>query len=77
MDVPLCPWMDGISQGARKAVRLCPWMDGHVHIMAQGARKAVRFTNQRMDEAHEGFYISLYGELFEKNEHLKTHFTVA
>ena len=39
----LCPWMDGIQQGARKAVRLCPWMDGlkiapcifrtpHVHV---------------------------------------------
>ena len=24
----LCPWMDGIAQRARKAVRLCPWMDG-------------------------------------------------
>ena len=24
----LCPWMDGIPQRARKAVRLCPWMDG-------------------------------------------------
>ncbi len=24
----LCPWMDGMPQGARKAVRLCPWMDG-------------------------------------------------
>jgi hypothetical protein len=34
----LCPWMDGIAQGARTAVRLCPWMDG----IAQGARTALR-----------------------------------
>ncbi len=28
-----CPWMGGIAQRARKAVRLCPWMGG----MSQGA----------------------------------------
>ncbi|MCK5396401.1 MAG: hypothetical protein KAJ32_10430, partial [Gammaproteobacteria bacterium] len=26
----LCPRMDGIPQGARKAMRLCPWMDGQI-----------------------------------------------
>jgi len=30
----LCPWMDGMTQGAREAMRLCPWMDG----MTQGAQ---------------------------------------
>ena len=31
----LCPWMDGMQQGAREGGAAMPWMDG----MQQGARE--------------------------------------
>ena len=34
-DLFLCPWMDCIPQGARKAVRLCPWMYGQIFAPRQ------------------------------------------
>ncbi|NOQ88382.1 MAG: hypothetical protein GQ550_05605 [Gammaproteobacteria bacterium] len=38
----LCPWMDGISQGARTAARICPWMGARPHkTWAQRARTAM------------------------------------
>jgi uncharacterized protein YodC (DUF2158 family) len=30
----LCPWMDGIPQGAKDGGVVCPWMDG----IPQGAK---------------------------------------